>query len=52
MEFTPFETAIKKYLDKRAEEDPQFAASYTKPNKSIEECCKYICSVKNKRINS
>ncbi|TGY79067.1 PcfK-like family protein [Lepagella muris] len=42
MEFTPFETAIKKYLDKRAEEDPQFAASYTKPNKSIEECCKYI----------
>ena len=42
MEFIPFETAIKKYLDKRAQEDPQFAITYTKPNKSIKECCKYI----------
>lgn len=42
MEFTPFETALKYHLDKRAEEDPQFAASYAKPNKSLEECCKYI----------
>ena len=42
MEFTPFETAIKFHLDKRAEEDPQFAITYAKTNKSIEECCKYI----------
>lgn len=42
MEFTPFETAIKTYLDKRAQEDPQFAITYAKPNKNIEECCKYI----------
>lgn len=42
MEFTPFETAIKNYLDKRAEEDSQFATSYAKPNKNIKECCKYI----------
>lgn len=42
MEFTPFETAIKTYLDKRAQEDPQFATTYAKPNKSIAECCKYI----------
>lgn len=42
MEFTPFETAIKNYLDKRAEEDSQFATTYAKPNKNIKECCKYI----------
>lgn len=42
MEFTPFETAIKNYLDKRAQEDPQFAITYAKPNKNVEECCKYI----------
>lgn len=42
MEFTPFETAIKNYLDKRAEEDAQFATTYAKPNKNIKECCKYI----------
>lgn len=42
MEFTSFETAIKNYLDKRAEEDAQFATTYAKPNKNIKECCKYI----------
>lgn len=35
-------TAIKTYLDNRAAEDPQFAARYTNPKKSIDECCKYI----------
>jgi len=39
---TPFEQTIKAYLDKRAAEDEQFAKSYAKPSKSIEECCKYI----------
>lgn len=42
MEFTSFETAIKDFLDKHAQEDPTFATTYAKPNKSIAECCKYI----------
>lgn len=42
MEITPFDTVIKDFLDKRAQEDTQFAVSYAKPNKNIEECCKYI----------
>lgn len=37
-----FEEAIKAYLDQRANEDEQFAISYAKENKSIEECCRYI----------
>lgn len=36
--------AIKAYLDQRAETDPQFAASYAKPNKSIDRCFDYIMS--------
>lgn len=43
MNFIGFETAIKTYLDNLAEEDEAFAKSYQKPNKSISECCKYIC---------
>lgn len=43
MEFTSFETAIKNFLDNHAKEDPTFAQTYAKPNKSISECCKYIC---------
>lgn len=35
-------TAIKTYLDARAASDPQFAERYNNPNKSIDECCKYI----------
>ena len=37
-----FQNTIKAYLDKRASEDIQFAESYAKENKSIEECCNYI----------
>ena len=33
---------IKQYLDNRAATDPLFAASYAKPNKSIDECCEFI----------
>ena len=33
---------IKEYLDQRAAEDPQFAVTYAKPNKNIDECCNYI----------
>lgn len=37
-----FQDTIKSYLDRRALEDEQFAASYAKVGKSIEECCNYI----------
>lgn len=37
-----FKAIVKAYLDKRAEQDELFRATYSKPNKSIEECCKYI----------
>lgn len=40
----PFAEAIKSYLDRRAEEDPQFAESYANPKKSIAECCDFIVS--------
>ncbi len=33
---------IKAYLDRRAAEDPQFATTYAKPNKNIDECYRYI----------
>lgn len=42
MEFTTFEVAIKNFLDKHAQDDPTFAPTYAKTNKSIAECCKYI----------
>lgn len=38
----PVKDAIKAYLDKMAKEDSLFAASYAKPNKSIDECFDYI----------
>lgn len=41
---SPFASAIKTYLDRRAEEDPQFAESYANPKKSIAECCDFIVS--------
>lgn len=40
---------IKEYLDKRAAADPQFAASYAKENKSIDECFKYILGEARRR---
>ena len=33
-----FKRTIQAYLDSRAAEDKLFAASYHKPNKSIDEC--------------
>lgn len=44
-----FELAIKAYLDTKAEQDPLFAKTYAKPNKSIQECCKYIIGEAKKR---
>ena len=37
-----FKRTIQAYLDSRAAEDKLFAASYHKPNKSIDECVAYI----------
>ena len=34
--------SIRTYLDNRAATDPLFAQKYANPNKTIEECCKYI----------
>lgn len=42
LSLTPFDEALKAALDKRAESDKLFAVSYAKPNKSLDECCKYI----------
>lgn len=37
-----FNEVIKNHLDKKADQDQLFAASYAKEGKSIEECCSYI----------
>ena len=37
-----FKRTIQAYLDSRAAEDKLFAASYTKPNKNIDDCATYI----------
>lgn len=47
-----FESAIKAYLDKRAESDSVFAAKYTQENKSIQDCCKYIINEVKKQKKS
>ena len=44
--------AIKAYLDKRAQEDVQFAASYAKPNKTIDECFDFIIGEVSKKGNA
>lgn len=40
---------IKAHLDERAKSDPQFAVSYAKENKSIEQCWSYIMGEARKR---
>lgn len=44
--------AIKAYLDKRAQEDTLFAATYAKPNKNIDECFDYIIGEVSKKGNA
>lgn len=46
---TPFENAIKEYLDARAKEDVKFAAKYSNEKKSIEECCRFILGEMKKK---
>ena len=47
-----FQDTIKAYLDKRAEEDPLFAATYAKENKNINDCCSYITSEAKKQASN
>lgn len=47
-----FKNVIKSYLDKRAQEDSLFAEAYSKPDKSIEECCNYILSEVRKKAKN
>lgn len=42
-------TKIKNYLDERAKNDEMFAKAYAKPNKSIDECYKYILGEARKK---
>lgn len=43
---------IKNYLDQRAKEDEQFAKSYAKEHKSLDECLKYINQQARKRAEN
>jgi hypothetical protein len=43
---------IKNYLDQRAKEDEQFAKSYAKEHKSLDECLKYISQQARKRAEN
>lgn len=47
-----FQDTIKSYLDKRAAEDPLFAANYAKEKKNIKECCAYITSQAKKQASN
>lgn len=49
---TPFESAIKEYLDARAKEDVKFAEKYSNEKKSIEECCSFILGEMRKKAKS
>ena len=47
-----FKQVIQKYLDARAKSDELFALSYSKKNKTIDECCNYIMGEAKKRGNA
>lgn len=49
---TPFENAIKEYLDARAKEDVKFAEKYSDEKKSLEECCRFILVEMRKKAKS
>ena len=44
-----FNDIIADYLKQRAEEDTLFAPKFANPNKSIDECCRYILGEAHKR---
>ena len=43
-----FKHTIKSYLDKRAEDDAQFAEKYANEKKNIDDCCTYILNTVQK----
>lgn len=43
-ELTPFELAIKEYLEMQAKDDVYLASRLNNPKKNIQECCEYIIS--------
>lgn len=45
----PLLVEVKKYLDARAAEDPQFAEKYAQEGKSLDECVRYIYGEAHKR---
>ena len=47
-----FKDAIKRYLDQRAAKDEQFAKTYAKQGKTLDECCRYIIGEAKKRGGS
>lgn len=47
-----FKDTIQKYLQERAVEDSLFAPKFAYPNKSIDECCRYIMGEARKRGTS
>lgn len=49
---TPFENAIKEYLDARAKEDVKLAEKYSNGKKSLEECCRFILGEMRKKAKS
>ena len=49
MKTNSFQDAIKSYLDERAKTDELFAKAYTKPGKTLKECCDYIMGEAKKR---
>lgn len=47
-----FKETIQRYLEQRAAEDSLFAPKFTNPQKSIDECCRYILGEARKRGTS
>lgn len=47
-----FKDTIQKYLQERVVEDPLFAPKFANPQKSVDECCRYILGEARKKGNS
>lgn len=47
-----FESVLKAHLDEMAAKDALFAAKYNNPEKSIEDCAKYVIAEVKKRLKS
>lgn len=47
-----FKETIQKYLQERSVEDPLFAPKFANPDKSIDECCRYIMGEARERGTS